>query len=147
DQKNGHIDLSKKGGHPITMLIDRPINKAKLSLNDGLIEAEQYISTMGYEGMKVFQSQQFGDIGVYTFLYNEYDIRFYPDTMEIKVDIDNGDIVGFNGRNYFMNHYKRTIKDAEISLDEAKEFVNHNITIEEEHLAVIENELGEEVLT
>src|SRR5699024_3966110 len=82
---HGYLDLSEKGGHPITLLIDREISPQKLSLNDGLIEAEKYIKTMGYEGMTLFQSQQFDNIGVFTFLYQDGDVRVYADTMEIKV--------------------------------------------------------------
>lgn len=146
-EMTGAMDVSEKGGHPITLLIDRPLQEQKLSLNDGLIKAEQYIKTMGYENMAVFQSQQFDNIGVYTFLYDEQGVRVYTDTMEIKVALDNGEIVGFNGRNYFMNHHNRTIPKPEIKEEEARQFVNKNVNIQEQHLAIIENELGEEVLT
>lgn len=147
DQINAYMDLSEKGGHPITLLIDRELDEQNLSLNDGLAKAEQYIKTMGYKGMEVFQSQQFDNIGVYTFLYNDNDVRIYTDSMELKVALDNGDIVGFNGKNYFMNHHKRSIPKPEISAEEARQFVSRNVDIQDEHLAVIENELGEEVLT
>lgn len=147
DKKNAYMDISQKGGHPITLLIERPFEQPKLGLNEGLAKAEKYINTMGYENMSVFQSQQFDNIGVYTFLYNDGNIRVYPDTMEIKVALDNGDIIGFNGRNYFMNHHNRKISKPEITAEEAQSFVNKNVNIEETFLAVIENNLGEEVLT
>lgn len=144
---NAYMDVSQQGGHPITLLIERPLEEQNLSLNDGLSKAEQYIKTMGYDNMTVFQSQQFDNIGVYTFLYNEDGVRVYPDTMEIKVALDNGDIVGFNGRNYFMNHHKRKIPEPKITEEEARKFVNQNVNIEEQFLTIIENDLGEEVLT
>lgn len=147
EQRNAYMDVSEKGGHPLTLLIERQLNEQTLSLNDGLIEAEKYIKTMGYEGMTVFQSQQFDNIGVYTFLYNDDGIRVYPDSMEIKVALDNGEIVGFNGKNYFMNHHERKMPKPKLTEKEAREFVNDKVTIEEQNLAVIENDLGEEVLT
>src|SRR5699024_4637929 len=90
---------------------------------------------------------QFDNVGVYTFLYHQDNVRIYTDTMEVKVALDNGDIVGFNGRNYFMNHHKRDLPKPEITPEEARDFVNKNVEVQEEFLAVIENDLGEEVLT
>lgn len=147
DEVNASMDISQKGGHPLTLLIDRPYEKQSLSLNDGLLEAEKYIDMMGYEGMSVFQSQQFSNIGVYTFLFNDDDVRVYSDSIEIKVALDDGNIVGFNGRNYFMNHHDRKIPKPKLTERDARKYVNKNINIEEQYLAIIENDLGEEVLT
>src|SRR5699024_733395 len=113
-QKNAYMDVSQKGGHPITVLVNRPFEEQKLSLNDGLIKAEEYLKQFDYKNMNVFQSQQFDNVGVYTFLYHQDNVRIYTDTMEVKVALDNGDIVGFNGRNYFMNHHERDLPEPEI---------------------------------
>jgi spore germination protein len=65
----------------------------------------------------------------------------------VKVALDDGEILGFTANNYYMNHTDRDIPDPEISEEEAKEKVNPSVDIQEEFLAVIDNDLGEEVLT
>lgn len=147
DDKRVYMDITEKGAHPVSILVDRPINEMKLSLHDGLVAAEKYIKQFDYKDMEAFQTQQFNNIGVYAFTHKQDDVRVYPDSIVVKVALDNGDIVGFNASNYLMNHHERTIKKPKLSSKEARKFVNEKVKIEEEHIAVIENDLHEEVLT
>ena len=146
DDKNIYMDITQKGANPVSILVDRELGEQTLSLNDGLLEAEDYIKQFDYDNMIAFQSQQYDGIGVYSFMYEQDDVRIYPDSMMVKVALDNGDIIGFNGQPYLMNHKKRTLPKATLSLEEARENVNEQVKIQEEHLALIENNLEEEVL-
>jgi len=147
DGKRVYMDITEQGAHPINILVEREIEEAKLSLNDGLIEAENYLKEFGYENMEVLQSQQFEQIGVYTFLNIEDDVRIYPDSIAVKVALDNGDIMGLNAKDYILNHHDRDIEKPKITSEEARDEVNQNVKIHDEHLSLIENDLNEEVLT
>lgn len=146
-EKNAYIDMTEKGGHPITLLVDRPIKEKKLSLNEGLEKAQSYLKQFDFKDMIIFQSSEYNHIGVYSFIYDDNGIRIHSDAMEVKVALDNGDILGFTARNYFMNHRDRDIPKPEISKEEAEAEVNENVAIQEDHLAIIDNDLGEETLT
>src|SRR5690606_33706264 len=69
------------------------------------------------------------------------------DAIEVKVALDNGDILGLTARNYMRNHKERDIPNPKLTAAEAKNKVNSNVDIQEEFLAIIDNDLGEEVLT
>lgn len=146
EQKYGYMDITEQGGHPITLLINRPINEKNLSLYDGLQEATNYLEDYGFDNMVVFQSTQYDNIGVYSFLYAEDDVRIHSDSVEIKIALDDGDILGLSAKNYLMNHRQREIPQPALSPEEAKEQVNSQVEIQEEFLAIIDNEFGEEVL-
>lgn len=146
DHKRGYMDMSVQGGLPMTLLVDREVDKAKLSLNRGMEIADQYLKKLQFEDMQMINSSQYDNIGVYSYLYVQDDVRVYPDSLEVKVALDNGDILGLTARNYLMNHHERDIPDPEVSVEEAKEAVNPNVDIQEEYLAIIDNDLGEEVL-
>ncbi|MGY0691791.1 germination protein YpeB [Virgibacillus sp. FSP13] len=145
--KNGYMDIAQKGGKPISLIVDRPIGEKKISLHEGLNKAEKYLQKYDFDNMKIFQSNQFDNIGVYSFLYNDDGVRIYSDSIEVKVGLDKGDVLGFTARNYYMNHADRDIPEPKISEEEAKKKVNPDVKINEEHLAVIDNDIGEEVLT
>ncbi|CDQ39786.1 MULTISPECIES: germination protein YpeB [Virgibacillus] len=147
DKKSAYMDLSQKGGHPITLLVDRPVGKKQISLNAGMEKAKKYLEQFNFENMTVFQSNQFDNIGAYSFLYSKDGVRYYSDAMEVKVALDNGDVLGLTANDYFMNHSEREAPEPEISEEEAKKMVNPNVEIQEQFLAVIDNDLGEEVLT
>ncbi|WP_188631517.1 germination protein YpeB [Lentibacillus kapialis] len=144
--KNGYLDITKQGGHPLTLLVNRQVQEQKISLNQGLEKAKEYVDQYNFDDMEVFTSNQYDNIGVYSFLYNQEGVRIYSDAIELKVALDNGDLLGLTARNYFMNHKERDIPEPKLSKDEAKEKVNPDVQINEEHMAIIDNDIGEEVL-
>ncbi|MBP1969629.1 spore germination protein [Virgibacillus natechei] len=147
DEKRAYMDMSVQGGHPITMLVDRPVEDQQMSLNEGLEVATDYIEENEFENMTIFESNEYNNVGFYAFLSNENDVRIFSDAIEVKVALDDGEILGITSRNYFMNHTDRDIPEPEISEEEAKEMVNPHVEIQEEFLAVIDDDEGEEVLT
>lgn len=147
DGKRVFMDVTERGAHPINILVERDINKPTLSLNDGLLKAEDYLTQFGYEQMEVLQSQQFENTGVYTFLNVQDDVRIYPDAIVVKIALDNGDIMGLNAKEYILNHHERNISEPEITSEEARKEVNGKIQIHDENVSIIANELNEEVLT
>ncbi|SHF57320.1 germination protein YpeB [Ornithinibacillus halophilus] len=146
-KKNAYLDLSQQGGNPLNLLVDRNLGEKQISLHDGLLKAEEYLKEQDFTDMILFDSNEYNNTGVYSFLYNENGVRVYSDAIEVKVGLDNGDILGITASNYFMNHKDRNIPEPGISIDEAKSYVNPNVDIQEEFLSVIDNDLGEEVLT
>lgn len=147
DNSFAYMDIAKLGGNPISLLIERSMEEKELSLNKGLERAEKYLKEFGYENMKVFRSSEYDHIGVYSFAYEENGITVYPDSVEVKVALDNGDVLGLAAQNYLRNHHDREIKEANISSEEAKEAINKNIELQKESLAIIDNDFDEEVLT
>ncbi|MFD1608373.1 germination protein YpeB [Oceanobacillus luteolus] len=146
DDKRTYMDVTQKGGYPLTILIERPIGDKKLSLHDGAEKAEEYLEQMNIENMELYQSMELDKVGMYSFLYNQDGIRVYSDSVEVKVALDNGDILGLTAENYYSNHHKREIAEPTLSEEDALEYVNPNVKIEEADLAIITNDLDEEVL-
>lgn len=144
--RHANIDLTEKGGHPINILLDRPVPVKKISLHDGKIKAEKYLKDMDFRNMEAVTTAEYENTGVYTFLYKENDVRIYSDTVQVKIALDNGEVLGLSARNYFMNHHDRKIKKPDISLEDAKDKVNPNMEIHSDYLAIMDNEFGKEVL-
>lgn len=144
--RNAQIDLTEKGGKPLNILLNRPVDKRKLSLYDAKLKAEQYLKTNGFQNMEVINSTQYDNIGVFSFLYREGDVYVYSDSIEVKVALDNGEVLGLSARDYYMNHHDRNIPKPKVSLEDAKAKVNPNVAIQTDRLAIIDDEMGKEVL-
>ncbi|MGM8211636.1 germination protein YpeB [Virgibacillus sp. W0430] len=147
EKKNAYMDMTQQGGHPLTILVERPLQTKKLGLNEGLQTAKKFLNKFEFENMHIYQSTEFDGVGVYSFLYKDKDVRIYSDAIEVKVALDSGDILGLTARNYYMNHTDRNIPEPKLSASDAREKVNNQVNIKEEHMSIIDNELGEEVLT
>ncbi|MFC0523131.1 germination protein YpeB [Pontibacillus salicampi] len=146
DGKNGYMDLTVKGGHPIDIMVDRKVKERKIGLHEGLQKAKAFLEKYEYEGMQSFQSSQYDKIGIYSFMFVQDNVRVYPDSIQVKVALDNGDILGLSARDFLMNHEKRVIPPTGISEKDARDYVNPDVKIQEQHMAIIENDMNEEVL-
>lgn len=145
-EKRAYMDVSQQGGHPLSILVERPVGEKKLSLYDGAQKAEEYLQQFDFDEMELYQSMELDTVGMYSFLYNQDGIRIYSDSIEVKVALDNGDILGLTANNYYSNHRERELNEPELTEEEALEYVNPNVQIEESGLAVITNDLDDEVL-
>lgn len=149
DRENQHdlyMDITKKGGYPIYLLHNREIQEQKISLNEASNKAVQFLKKQGMRDLELFESSQYDNIGVFTFVTNIDNVRIYPDSIRIKVALDNGEVIGYSARDYLAANKKRTIPKPAISKEEAQKQINPNVQIQESRLAVIANDLGHEVL-
>lgn len=141
-----NMDITKKGGYPIWFLLNRDVKNQKLSLNDASNKAIAFLKEHNFENLDLFESAQYDNIGVFTFVGVQDDVRIYPDAINMKVALDNGDIIGFSAEDYLKSNKAREIPQPGITNEEAKKKVNPNLKIMDEKKAIIMNDLNEEVL-
>ncbi|SEN42183.1 spore germination protein [Amphibacillus marinus] len=147
DDHHGYVEISEKGGHILSYMINRDFQEAAISLNDAQKKAEQLLEEQGLDQFIIMQASQFEQVGLFQFVGNQDDIWIYPDKIMVKVALDTGEIVGFSAADFYRNHRDRELSQPELSLEEAEEKVNQSLTIEDYHLAIVEDNEGNEVLT
>lgn len=140
------LDITKTGGRPVWMLNERDVDKQNISLHEGSENAKEFLERNGFDDMQLVDSRQYDNIGVYNFAGLKDNIRIYSDSIVIEVALDEGDIIGYEAFAYLAHHHEREEVTEELSREEAEEFLNPNLEVMEHHLAIIENQLGEEVL-
>jgi spore germination protein len=141
-----NMDITKKGGYPIWFLLNRDVKNQKLSLNEASNKAIAFLKEHNFENLDLFESAQYDNIGVFTFVGVQDDVRIYPDAINMKVALDNGDIIGFSAEDYLKSNKARKIPQPGITNEEAKKKVNPNLKIMDQKKAIIMNDLNEEVL-
>ena len=141
-----NMDLTKKGGYPIFVVQNREIKEKKISLNEASNNAIDFLKEHGFENLDLYESAQYDNIGVFSFVSIEKNVRIYPDAIRVKVALDDGQVIGLSARDYLVSHKKREIPKPKISKEEAKEMLNPSLEVQEDRLAIITNEIGEEVL-
>ncbi|MGE6258858.1 germination protein YpeB [Heyndrickxia sporothermodurans] len=141
-----NIDLTKKGGHPIYFIDRRDITKQKLSLNDGMNQAVKFLKENNFNKMEAYETTQYDAVGVYSFAIKEQGVFIYPETLKVKIALDNGQVIGFTAQDLLLNKKPRTIAKPKITKKAARGFINPKLNVMEDHLAIIANDLGKEVL-
>jgi spore germination protein len=144
--QEANMDITKKGGYPIWLIIARDVKKQEISLDEASNKAISFLKENGFEDLDLYESSQYDHIGVFTFVSKVKDVRIYPDSIKVKVALDNGSIIGIAAGEYLKSHHAREIPKPSISEKEARTKINPNLEVQQHGLAVIMNDLNEEVL-
>lgn len=148
DIKNNEIymDITEKGGFPVWMMNSRDILKQKIDLNQASINGMKFLERTKYPNMHLTQSSQYDNVGVFTYVTKINGVRIYPESINMKIALDDGSIVGFSARNYLSAYTIRKIPEPKISVDEARKGVNPKMNIMEERQAIILSKVNQEIL-
>ncbi|MGP7816078.1 germination protein YpeB [Niallia sp. 01092] len=149
DKDSNHeanMDITKKGGYPIWYILSRDVNKQKISLNEAGNNAVKFLKDNHFKDLALFESMQYNNIGVFSFVTEIDGVKIYPDSTKVKVALDNGNIVGFAAEDYLQAHKQREIAEPVISKADAQKKINKQVKIMEDGLAIIINDINEEVL-
>lgn len=146
-EANIFMDISKKGGHPIWLLQDRQIGEVNISLNEASEKAKELLKKNRIENMQIVDSKQYNAVGVFNFAYLKDNVRVYSDAIVVEVSLQDGEIIGYEASAYLANHRDREISEPTLTKEEAQKSLNPSLEVMEHHVALITNDLGEEVLT
>jgi len=140
------VDVSKKGGHVLQMLNTRPVNRATISSEKAVSIARRFLADRNLADMEPTYVIEQQNTGVVIFQYKQDGVLIYPDLMKVKVALDTGEAVGFEGMGFVMNHRARKLPKPKISEQKALMAVNPQLKVKSKRLAVIPLENLQEVL-
>ncbi len=138
------IEITKNGGNILWMLNNRTIGEKKLTLSEAKQYAAQFLRKNGYNDMTESYYDIKDDCAVLNYAWTQEGYTVFPDLVKVKVALDNGEIVGFEGRGYIMNHSIRSIPKPVLSPQDAKEKVSNGNEVDSVSYAVIPLDGGSE---
>lgn len=142
-QNVGNIQITKLGGKVATYNSYCAIEDPQLSEEECLDKAKDYVAQMGYENMKAVWVFNNNSTVYVNFAHTDEEaIVYYPDLVKIKINSNNGDLIGVEAENYLYNHTQR-------NLDLTKEItivLNKALTIESQTYCLIPTEWNTEIL-
>ncbi len=148
--KNGSlasVQIAKKGGAIVMWDTSFDAKEPKLSVDEGVKLAEQYMDKQGYENMKGVYACVTDGLLYVNMCYVENEIVYYPDMIKVKVSLDDGKIVGFEGLNYIYNHTQRQAGTPTVTEGEVRNKDFGGLSISSVRLALIPMPGGKELLT
>ncbi|WP_025948497.1 germination protein YpeB [Geobacillus thermocatenulatus] len=141
-----YMDVTKNSGYPIWALNSRPIGKPKISLHEAANRGMAFLRRHQFTGFELYDSTQYDNVAVLTFVKSEDGIRIYPEAIQMKVALDNGHVVGFTARDYLSSSIPRPLPKPTLTVEAAKKKLNPHLKVMEERQAVIMNDLQKPVL-
>ncbi len=143
---SAHIDIAKKGGSLYSMILSRPAGDANLSPEQGIEAGKSFLQSIGMDAMSPSYYTIENNYITVNYSYEKDHILYYPDMVKVKIALDNGSPVGFEGHGYLAYHTTEAgrVKPASISAEDARAVLSSNLTVESMREVVVPNDFGGE---
>ncbi len=137
------IDIDKSSGKIYSMIINRDISEVNLSAEQGLKAGKAFLQSIGIDNMKSIEYFEDKNTITASYVYEKDGIICYPDMVKVKISLDNGAALAFEGHNFCESHSNDIkIDKALVSLDEAKKALSPNFVLEGSQEALARSEYG-----
>ena len=141
------INISKKGGHIISMNNNRDVIDINISDEQAIDKAKEYLNNKGFHNMKETYYMKSNNIITINFAYTQDEVIIYPDLIKVKIALDNSEILGIETTNYLNSHKdSRDISLPKITKEKALELINPKVEVQDIELTIIPTEYNTEVL-
>ncbi len=143
-----YVDISREQGEIFNYLKHRNIGERQLEKKVVIEDIKEMLLDAGYENLVITEQEEYGDLLIITLVPKIEDVKIKSNLVNVEVALDNGEIVSFEGNNYFLHQEDRKIDEYTTSLDinEAREYVNELLKIEDEAKVLIKNDNQELIL-
>ncbi len=139
-------DVSVIGGHVVWYLYNREVGNLTIDINKAKQIGKDFLKSRGYPNMKESYYLETHGVATINYAYTEDGITYYTDLIKVKVALDNGEVVGFEGNGYLMNHAERNLGQPKLTEAEARQKVLRGENIKSSGLALIPTDYGTEIL-
>lgn len=145
-EDNLRITVSKSGGKVLSAYYSRNAGEAVLSNEEGLEKAEAFLSAAGYGSMELISQEKDNNRLILCYARLEEEVLYYPDCVQITVALDNGDILLFQAREYWMNFDENRELPAEaMEVSQAQMGMNQGMEVSGNRKALIAGAGGKEI--
>lgn len=147
-EEDSHLsaDYTKKGGKLIWFMNTRPVEHEQLSLEQAREKAETFLRNHGFGDMQAVAYDSYNHSASLTMVKVQDDVLIYPERLTVRVALDNGDVVGLHAADYIYSQRDRKPGKPKLTEEEARKSLNSSFKLETSNVALIENEVKQEVL-
>lgn len=131
------IAVTKAGGYYSYMLSDRQIGEQKITADEAMELAEDFLEKIGIKDAEDTYYEIQRGVCVVNLAAEQDDVILYTDLIKVGVALDNGEILSFDLRGYLTNHAVRTLPEPKISEAEAISLISSELEALDASLCVI----------
>lgn len=133
----GYVDFTKKGGHILSFLLERPNTSNVISHEKAKEAADKFLKEINIDDVTFIEARENHE--AWHFVYSRVvdGVLVYPDTLQIKIAKDDGEVLGLNLMEYVK---KEKIEPVDIPEMDSKKFFSDDVIVEEERMVYVEDD-------
>lgn len=126
----GYVDLTEKGGHLLSYLVERPVDEAKLSQDEIIKKAQEHLQRLEMKDLAYVEARENHLAWHVTFarVHPGDNALIYADGVQLKIAKDTGELLGANAMEYIQ---EESIKPQKANPIDWKSFFDDNVRVEE----------------
>ncbi len=146
DDQKLFVQVTKIGGHVLTVSGNLDSDQRNIDMAKAEKIALDFAKANGVENASIVWKQELKSQAYFNITPKQGDVVLYPDLVKVKVDLEHGDVIGYDAISYFTNHTNRDIKQGGIGVDLARERVDKSFNIVGQRLVLAPLDFNREVL-
>ncbi|WP_312753269.1 PepSY1/2 domain-containing protein [Rummeliibacillus suwonensis] len=137
-ERTGYADVTLKGGHLLSYLVERPFEEKTLSAEKLKKLADQRLKELGYKDVKETDARENHNVWHITYarVDEKTNAKVYADGVQVKIAKDTGEVVGLNGVEYIQ---KEKLEPQLMKKIDWEKFFTNKAKVVNEDLAYVEN--------
>jgi spore germination protein len=140
------MDFTKKGGQLVYYMNPRAVTKTILDIRQARDVANEFLDQHGYTDMSAVSYDQYDHSANIVFAKRQNGITLYPEQIDVNVALDDGEITGIQATDYVFSQKEHKLGTPKVSGEEARKTLSPKLDVSSQSLAVIKNDLEQEVL-
>lgn len=141
-----NAQITKREGKLLILSGYASAKDAVMGKDEAITLSEKYASQLGFEDVKCVWYEEGENIAFVNLAPIVNNIIYYPDLVKVKIDLGNQLILGFESKNYCLNHVDRSLS-AGLTKSQAQTVIGGDYNIQNVTLALIPMEDESEILT
>jgi spore germination protein len=140
------MDFTRLGGELISYNNPREVGSHSVSGTTAKQKAANFLKSKGYGDMTPVTYDEYGNSASFTFVRNIDGVLVFPEKINVRVALDNGEVTGLQCSDYVYEHQKtEKLPTAKLTMEQARKHLNPDFKEESEYKVVIENEAGQRI--
>lgn len=141
------VQITKFGGLLYLMVQDRAVKEKNISDDEAKKIGEKYLSDIGIMNMSATYLIEQENMVTINYASNMNGVIIYTDLVKVKIAQDTGEVCSVECGGYIFNHHERENLTPVTTKERAMAVLNEEIDVQSTGLAIIPNDINEEVLT
>ncbi len=146
DQKRLYVQVTKIGGNILTVSGNVASDIQNIELDQAEKIALNFAKENGIEKPAVVWHEMLNSQAFFNITPTENGVVLYPDLVKVKVDMEKGDVIGYDAIAYFTNHTKRTLGAPKFEAENLKANIDTSFDIKGSRLVLAPLDYNRQVL-
>ena len=132
-----YAQVSAMDGALVRFNYYKECSEKKFDEENAKMLAENFLTSLGYEGVTAVRSTALGTDEDFLFCYEQDGVVYYDDAIKVKVCLERGVVSGLDATEFIKNHKGRVEPNAKLNLSQAREKLHKDLTMESARMCVI----------